>query len=138
MPLQKWRGHFGINLYQSGDITASGDTGILPTVGLPLNFNARFPIVFIAAADGLGVGQSLEVAIDWYMNPEGTDGVISTTTFDKLTPNSSKDIETWPGDAFPLRDMVPIFPFHKITYTLAGPGGPVSFRINYAYLTLDA
>ena len=82
-----------------------------------------------------------DLTIDWYADAAGNGGALGTTTFNQLTAGSLTDLEIWPGDVTVYaagRDLVPLFPFHKITHTLAGTTKSMAYTIGMGYLKLTS
>ena len=76
------------------------------------------------------------VKIDWYLEAAGAIA-IGTTTFTQLTASVLTVVEAWPGDVTAFnagRDNVPLFPFCKITHTLAGTTKSMEYGIYLSYL----
>lgn len=126
--------------YSSGTVVATGDTGIIAT---PLVVNgglAILPLYFLAVGSEMATDETNIITIDWYPDSVGTTG-LGTTTFDQLTAGAPRDFEVWPGDVTIFnagRDFVPLFPYCKITHTLAGTTKSMSYVITVYYVTFGA
>jgi len=123
--------------YQSATLAVTGDTGIIAT---PLYVDgglAILPVYFLAVGTNMLTDETNTLTIDWYPNAAGTTG-LGTTTFNQLTAGALSDFEVWPGDVSIFnagRDFVPLFPYCKITWTLAGTTKSMEFSIVCNYVT---
>ena len=142
MPIiPKLRNVFNTILFSSGTVVATGDTGIIATPFVSNGGSAVFPLFFVAVGASMLTDETNDITIDWYGDAAGNGGAIGTTTFNQLTAGSLTDLEAWPGDVTAYnagRDLVPLFPYHKITHTLGGTTKSMSYIIYISYLCLDA
>jgi len=132
----KWLAFYGELFYQSATVVVSGDSGIIATPGIASGGVAKFPLYFTATGTNMLTDETNAIKIDWYADAVATGGIIGTTTFDTLTAGSLTDLEIWPGDVSAYnagRDMVPLLPFMKITWTLAGTTKSMEFTIQFSY-----
>lgn len=132
-------------LHQSAtNLSATGNTGIIAynagtsaTLGSPVN-GALFPLFFVAVGNNMTTDETNILTIEWYADSAGNGGIIGTTTFDQLTAGNLTDLEVWPGDVSAFnaaRDMVPMFPYMKIVWTLAGTTKSMGFTIYASFVT---
>lgn len=123
--------------YSSGTIVATGNTGIIATPLVTDGGLAILPLYFVAVGSDMATDETNDITIDWFPDAAGTTG-LGTTTFNQLTAGSPKDFEVWPGDVSIFnagRDFVPLFPYCKITHTLAGTTKSMSYVISCYYVT---
>lgn len=132
----QWKATFGATFYASGTVVATGSTAVTASPGVTSGSDAVFPLAFVAIGADMLTDETNDLTIDWYFDASGTVQ-IGTTTFDQLTAGSLIDVEAWPGDVTAYnagRDMVPLFPYYKITHTLGGTTKSMSYTIYYSYL----
>jgi hypothetical protein len=127
-------------LYQSAtNLAATGNSGIIAstagtgsTVAI-LGNACLFPLILQCVGNGLATDETNTLTIDWYTDSAGTAGAIGTTTFAQMTAGAPiPAAEVWPGDVSiynAARDMVPLFPFMKLTWTLAGTTKSMGFTV---------
>lgn len=135
----KWKNTFNATFYQSATVVATGNTGIIATPLVTSGDEAIFPLFLVAVGTNMLTDETNDLTIDWYGDAAGNGGAIGTTTFNQLTAGSLTDLEAWPGDVTAYnagRDMVPLFPYHKITHTLAGITKSMAYTIYLSYLKL--
>ena len=134
------RTFFDSEFYSSGTIVATGNTGIIATPHVSNGGLGVFPYAFLAVGSSMATDETNDIVIDWYTNSAGTGGAIGTTTFNQLTAGSPNDLEVWPGDVTAFnagRDLVALFPYHKITYTLAGTSKSMSFILYLSFFRFE-
>lgn len=139
IPGFRWHAAWHATFYASAtNLAATGNTGIVATPLAPASATPPvFPLFFVAVGNNMATDETNIITIDWYGDSAGTGGAIGTTTFDQLTAGSLTDMEIWPGDVTAYaagRDMVPLFPYCKITYTLAGTTKSMGFTLYMSYL----
>jgi hypothetical protein len=124
--------------YQSTlGLSATGNTGVIATPLVVDGGLAILPLYFYALGTNMATDETNTLTIDWFPDAAGTTG-LGTTTFDQLTAGSPKDFEVWPGDVAVFnagRDFVPLPPFCKITWTLAGTTKSMDFTLLCYYVT---
>lgn len=135
----RWSAIWNDTFYTSAtNLAATGNTGIIATPLAPASGRpAIFPLFFVAVGNNMTTDETNILTIDWYADSDGNGGAIGTTTFDQLTAGSLTDLELWPGDVTAYnagRDMVPLLPYCKITYTLAGTTKSMGFTLYLSYL----
>lgn len=137
----RWLSTFNYAFYTSATVSATGNTGIIATPLVTSGSVAIFPLFFVAVGSAMATDETNDLTIDWYGDAAGNGGIIGTTTFNQLTAGSLTDLELWPGDVTAYdagRDLVPLFPFHKITHTLGGTTKSMAYIIYMSYLTLGS
>jgi len=130
-----WRTVWYESFYVSGTLTVTGDSGITASPGVINNGAARFPLAFHLVGENITTDETLALTVNWLDND--TAGILGTTTFDTLTASVLRDYEAWPGDASFFnagRDMVPMFPYFKANWTLAGTTKSMNFTLYVDYL----
>ena len=133
----KWNATFNSTFYTSATVVITGDTGIIATPLVTSGSEAILPLYFVAVGLNMLTDETNIITIDWYGDAAGNGGAIGTTTFNQLTAGNLTDLEVWPGDvnAFDSgRDFVPMFPFHKITWTLVGTTKSMEFILYLSYM----
>ncbi len=101
---------------------------------------AVFPLYFVAVGSDMLTDEVNTIKIDWYGDAAGNGGIIDTTDFDQLTAASLTDLELWPGDVAAYnaaRDLIPLFPYMKITWTLGGTTKSMAFILYISYLQFN-
>ena len=126
--------------YQSATIVATGDSGTIATPLVVDSGLAILPLYFFAVGTNMLTDETNIIVINWYANAAGvTLGASMVTTFAQLTAGSLTAIEAWPGDVTAFnagRDFVPLFPYCKIGWTLAGTTKSMEFSLSCYYVTL--
>lgn len=135
----RWCAHWNETFYTSAtNLAATNNTGIIATPLAPASGSpAIFPLLFVAVGNNMTTDETNDLTIDWYGDSAGNGGAIGTTTFNQLTASTLTDLEGWPGDVTAYnagRDLVPLFPYCKITYTLAGSSKSMGFTLYLSYL----
>jgi len=138
----RWAATWAATFYTSAiTLAASGDTGIIATPLAPASGSpAFFPLIFRATGNNMATDETNDLTILWYDNAAGDGGAIGTTTFAQILVGTLTRIEAWPGDVTFYdagRDMVPLPPFCKIAYTLAGTTKSMGFTLYLSYLSLQ-
>jgi len=139
--LPDWKSTWHSTFHTSATVVVTGNTGIIATPLVTSGAGAIFPIAFVAVGLNMLTDETNDLTIDWYADAAGTGGAIGTTTFDQLTAGSLTDVEVWPGDVTAYnagRDLMPLFPFHKITHTLVGTTKSMEYIIYMSYFELSA
>lgn len=140
----QWVPTWNATFYTSSiTLAVTGDTGIIATPLMPATGQpALFPLFFLATGNNMATDETNIVTILWYGNVAGDGGAIGTTTFVQMTAGApTPALEIWPGDVAaygPSRDLVPLFPFCKIVWTLAGTTKSMGFTLWMSYLELKA
>lgn len=144
MPIiQKWRAHFAKTFFTQA-VTTTSSTGIIATPFVTEGGSAVHPLFFVASGAPITGDEVNVITIDWHVDAAGTGGILATTTFDELNAGNLADLEPWPGDITAVynvaRDLVPLFPFHNITWTTGGvaPAPAHTITITIGYLQFDA
>ncbi len=151
--------------FSSGTVTATANTGVVATPLLPAATGLKVsgktavsdfltarpvlvPLYFTQLGADMTVDETATVVIDWYTDATGgyTHGA---TTFVAMTwTDADPAFEYWPGDVTawdinyggatepPNAPLIPLPPFYKLTYTLAGAAKSMSFTIRMTYLIL--
>lgn len=136
----RWSPIYSDLFYQSTlGLVATGNTGIVATPGATSGGLALFPIFFTATGTNMTTDETNVLTVDWYADATGTGGIVCTTTFDQLTAGALTDLEIWPGDCAAYnaaRDLVPLLPYMKITWTLVGTTKSMDFTLRSSYLRL--
>lgn len=135
----RWAAIWGETFYTSAvNLAATGNTGVVATPLAPASGRpAIFPLAFVALGNNMLTDETNDLTIDWYLDAAGAY-TVGTTTFNQLTAGALSDVEGWPGDVTFYnagRDMVPIPPYCKITYTLGGTTKSMGFTLMLSYLT---
>ena len=134
----KWNATFNSVFFTSADpIVVTGNTGIIATPLVTSGSEAILPLYFVAVGTDMAGDETNDIKIEWYGDAAGNGGIIGTTTFDQLTAGGLTDLEVWPGDVTAFdsgRDFVPMFPFHKITWTLVGTTKSMAFILYLSYM----
>ena len=140
----RWVPTWNATFYTSAiNLAATGDTGIIATPLMPAAGRpALLPLFFLAAGNNMATDETNTLTIAWYANAAGDGGAIGTTAFAQMTAGAPiPPLEIWPGDVSaygPSRDLVPLFPYCKITWTLAGTTKSMGFTLWMSYLELKA
>ena len=137
-----WTSTFNELFYTSATVVATGDSGIVATPLVVSGGPAIFPIFFLAIGFSMATDEENTLTIDWYTDAAGSGGIIGTTTFANMTAGAPiPPIEVWPGDVTGFgasRDLVPLFPFMKVTHTLAGTTKSMSYRLYISFLRVQS
>ncbi len=145
-------------LYSSGTITGNGNTGVIATPitldSEPVAFEDRHgqfvivPLHFTQLGADMTVDETATVTVAWYTDATGgyTHG---TTTFAAMTwTDADPAFQYWPGTVTgwdidytgatepPNPPWIPLPPYCKITWVLAGAAKSMSFTLRMTYLVM--
>jgi hypothetical protein len=134
----RWTATWADVFYTSAiNLSATGNTGVIATPLIPASgAPAVFPIGLVAIGNNMATDETNTLTIDWYLEAAGAIA-IGTTTFTQLTASVLTVVEAWPGDVAAFnagRDLVPLFPYCKITWTLAGTTKSMGFVLYLNHL----
>jgi len=137
-----WRNYFAVDFFTQA-VTVDADTGIIASPLVAEGGQAIFPIFFVLTGTPFSGDETDDVTIEWHVDAAGTGGVLATTTFGQLLNGTEERLEVWPGDITAVgfnvsRDMVPLFPFHKVLWDTEGvaPTPAHTLTITMSYLVM--
>lgn len=136
----KWKATFAEEFFDSGTVTETGQTTIVATPNVTSGDEAVFPFLLQVVGTGLTADETASVSIDWYTSSAATDIIAGATAFTQLTASVPTASEGWPGDLTTFnagKDMIPLPPFHRVRWTLAGGTISLDFIIKISYLKLS-